>query len=97
MAEEEKKNKKTEEDDKDLTAIEVIKEEYAKKVQELEEKHKKDLEDQEKKLEEKHAKQIRALFLEGTTNVPKQEETKEDEDKTFEERIIEKMKQKLKI
>lgn len=97
MAEEEKKINKTEEDDKDLKAIDVIKEEYAKKVQELEEKHKKDLEEQEKRLEEKHAKQIRALFLEGTPNVPKQDEHKEDEDKTFEERVIEKMKQKLKI
>lgn len=83
-------------DDEDLKAIEVIKEEYAKKVQELEEKHKKDLEEQEKKLEEKHAKQIRALFLEGSPNVPTKE-PKQDDEKTFEERVIEKMKQKLNI
>ena len=82
-------------DDEDLKAIEVIKDEYNKKVQELEEKHKKDLEEQEKRLEEKHAKQIRALFLDGSPSQPQKQ--KEDEDKTFEERVIEKMKIKLKI
>ena len=90
--------KTNEEDDKDLTAIEVIKEEYNKKVKELEEKHKKDLEDQEKRLEEKHAKQIRALFLDGSPNQPKSNEDNDEEDnRTFEERVLEKMKQKLKI
>ena len=88
---------KDDEEDKDLKAIEVIKEEYNKKVQELEEKHKKDLEEQEKRLEEKHAKQIRALFLEGSPNVPKTEEPKDDDEKTFEERVLEKAKIKLKI
>lgn len=83
-------------DDEDLKAIEVIKEEYEKKVQELEEKHKKDLEEQEKRLEEKHAKQIRALFLGGSPNDPKAQEPKDD-DKTFEERVLDKMKIKLKI
>ena len=83
-------------DDDDLKAIEVIKEEYNKKVQELEEKHKQDLAEQEKRLEEKHAKQIRALFLGGS---PSQVEPQkqEDDDKTFEEKVLEKMKIKLKI
>ena len=83
-------------DDEDLKAIEVIKEEYEKKVAELEEKHKQDLAEQEKRLEEKHAKQIRALFLGGS---PSQVEPQkqEDDDKTFEEKVLEKMKQKLKI
>ena len=96
--EEPKKNKTNEDDDKDLKAIEVIKEEYDKKVKELEEKHKKDLEEQEKRLEEKHAKQIRALFLDGSPNQPKSNENNDEEDnRTFEERVLEKMKQKLKI
>lgn len=90
--------KKTEpEDDKDLKAIEVIKEEYNKKVQELEEKHKKELEEQEKRLEEKHAKQIRALFLQGSPSDDKGKAKEKDDDKTFEERVLEKMKIKLKI
>lgn len=93
MAEEQKKV--NEQDDEDLKAIEVIKQEYEKKVAELEEKHKQDLIEQEKKLEEKHAKQIRALFLEGSPSQPKAQE--QNDDKTFEERVIEKMKQKLKI
>ena len=93
MAEEPKKV--TEQDDDDLKAIEVIKQEYEKKVAELEEKHKQDLAEQEKKLEEKHAKQIRALFLEGSPSQPKPQE--QDDEKTFEEKVIEKMKIKLKI
>ena len=96
--EEPKKNKTNEDDDKDLKAIEVIKEEYDKKVKELEEKHKKDLEDQEKRLEEKHAKQIRALFLDGSPNQPKSNENNDEEDnRTFEEKVLEKMKIKLKL
>ena len=86
---------KIQQDDEDLKAIEVIKEEYNKKVQELEEQHKKDLAEQEKRLEEKHAKQIRALFLEGSPSQPQAQ--KQDDEKTFEERVIEKMKIKLKI
>ena len=93
MAEE--PNKTNEQDDEDLKAIEVIKQEYEKKVAELEEKHKQDLIEQEKKLEEKHAKQIRALFLGGSPSQPKAQE--QNDDKTFEEKVIEKMKQKLKI
>lgn len=94
MAKEQEKTKETE--DEDLKAIEVIKEEYKKKVAELEEKHKQDLAEQEKRLEEKHAKQIRALFLEGSPSQVKPQE-QEDDDKTFEEKVLEKMKQKLKI
>lgn len=84
-------------DDDDLKAIEVIKEEYNKKVQELEEKHKKELEEQEKRLEEKHAKQIRALFLGGSPSDDKAKAKEQDDNKTFEEKVLEKMKIKLKI
>ena len=98
MAENTKTIVKDDEQDKDLKAIEVIKEEYDKKVKELEEKHKKDLEEQEKRLEEKHAKQIRALFLDGSPTQPKSNENNDEEDnRTFEERVLEKMKIKLKI
>ena len=96
MAKTKEEIEEVKDEDDGLKAIEVIKEEYDKKVKELEEKHKQDLLEQEKKLEEKHAKQIRALFLEGSPSQPKPEEPKEDE-KTFEEKVIEKMKQKLKI
>ena len=88
--------KKEDELDEELQAINVIKQEYEKKVAELEEKHKQDLAEQEKRLEEKHAKQIRALFLEGSPSQQKPQEQK-DEEKTFEERVLDKMKIKLKI
>lgn len=88
--------KKEEIIDEDIESIKVIKEEYAKKIQELEEKHIADLKEQEKRLEEKHAKQIRALFLEGTPSSNQPEQIEEDE-KTFYERVEEKMRKKLKI
>lgn len=96
---EEPKDKTQDKNDEDLKAIDVIKEEYAKKVEELEAKHKQELEEQEKRLEKKHAEQIRHLFLDGTpdTNKGVHKEDNNDDDKTFYERVEEKMKAKLKL
>ena len=89
MMEEKDKNKVS-----DTDAIAIIKEEYAKKLKEMEEKHKEDLKKQEEELNKKHADQIRALFLKGT---PEQKQDTEDDEKSFYERVEEKMKQKLKL
>lgn len=87
----EKEEKKIDETD----AIAIIKEEYAKALEEEKKKHKEELKKQEEELNKKHAEQIRALFLKGTPET-KQDEN-EDDDKTFYERVEEKMKQKLKL
>lgn len=85
----------------DTDVIKAIKEGFKKKVQALEEKHKKDLEEQEKKLEEKHAKQIRDLFLTGTDDVSsgsgKQQKDDDDKELSFFEQIEKATKEKLKI
>lgn len=85
----------------DTEVIKAIKEGFKKKVQALEEKHKKDLEEQEKKLEEKHAKQIRDLFLTGTddTGSGSGKQQKEDDGKelSFFEQLEKATKEKLKI
>lgn len=81
----------------DLTAIQVIKEEYEKKLQEKEEEKKKALEEQEKRLEKKHAEQIRALFREGAPAPSNKGDDNNDDDKSFYERVEDKLKQKLKI
>ena len=85
----------------DTEVIKAIKEGFKKKVQALEEKHKKDLEEQEKKLEEKHAKQIRDLFLTGTDDTSsgsgKQQKDDVDKELSFFEQIEKATKEKLKI
>lgn len=88
-------------DEKDSETIKAIKEGFKKKVEALELKHKKELEEQEKKLEEKHAKQIRDLFLTGTDDTGsgsgKQQNQDDDKELSFFEQVEKATKEKLKI
>lgn len=79
----------------DTDAIAVIKEEYAKALEEEKRKHQEELKKQEEELNKKHAEQIRALFLKGTPETSTDD--KNDEEKSFYERVEEKMRQKLKL
>lgn len=94
MAETTKETTKVEETE----TLKALKEGFEKKLKEQEEKHKQELKELEEKLDKKHAEQIKDLFLSGSPSNNEDGKQKEDEnEKTFYEKVEEKLKQKLKL
>lgn len=71
--------------------VKAIREEYERKLAEAEEQHKQAM----KEAEDKHIAQIRALM--SGREQPKQEQIEQEDNRTYEERMIDKLKKKFNL